>query len=185
MAAFEQAQRLDPNVVTSVCHTFWMLGDTRRAVETERQGDPLMGMLAALRDEQTAPVIAELKRRVAKASGASLYSLRAFLAVLEQDRDAFAASFDATTADVRDPENFYYRSLMAAYVEDVERTLAMLERAVAGGWFCHATIAREPWLKCVRDTPRFAALVAEADTRHRHAAAAFREAGGDRLLGLS
>lgn len=38
VAAFEKAQRLDPNVVTSVCHTFWMLGDVRRAVETERQG---------------------------------------------------------------------------------------------------------------------------------------------------
>ena len=185
VAAFEQAQRLDPNVATSVCHTFWMLGDTRRAVETERQGDPMMGMLAALRDEQAAPVIAELKQRVAKASGAALYSHRAFLAVLEHDRDAFAAAFDATTVDLRDPENCYYRSLMAAYVEDVERALAMLERAIAGGWVCHTTIAREPWLECVRDTPRFAALVAEAETRHRHAAAAFLAMGGDRLLGLS
>ena len=185
VAAFEKAQRLDPNVVTSVSHTFWMLGDTRRAVETEQQGDPMMEMLEALRHNRPAPVIAELKRRVAHATGAQLYSHRAFLAVLEQDRDAFAASFDATTADVRDPENFYYRALMAAYVEDVERTLAMLERAVAGGWVCHTTIAREPWLACVRDTPRFAALVGEAETRHRRAAAAFLVAGGDRLLGLA
>ena len=116
VAAFEKAQRLDPNVVTSVCHTFWMLGETRRAVDTERQADPMMGMLKALRDEQTAPVIAELRQRVAKASGAALYSQRAFLAVLEHDRDAFATAFDAATADVRDPENCYYRSLMAAYL---------------------------------------------------------------------
>ena len=87
--------------------------------------------------------------------------------------------------DLRDPENCYYRSLMAAYVEDVERALAMLERAITGGWVCHTTIAREPWLECVWDTPRFAALVAEAETRHRHAAAAFLAMGGDRLLGLS
>ena len=185
VAAFEKAQRLDPNVVTTVCHTFWMLGDPRRAVETERQGDTMMGMLAALRANQTTPVIAELKRRVADATGSQLYQQRAFLAVLERDHDAFAASFDETTNDVRDPENLYYRALMAAYVEDVERTCSMLERAVAGGWFCHTTIAHEPWLACVRDTPRFAAVVADADTRHRRAAAAFREAGGDQLLGLS
>ena len=185
VAAFEKAQRLDQNVVTSACHTFWMLGDVRRAVETERHGGPMMGMMAALRDDRTAPVIAELKRRVAKSSGSLLYQERAFLAVLEKDHAAFAASFDLTTDDVRDPENFYYRALMAAYLDDVERTFAMLERAVAGGWFCHATIAGEPWLACVRDMPRFAALVAEADTRHRTAAAAFREAGGDRLLGMS
>ena len=81
------------------------------------------------------------------------------------------------------PENLFYMSLMAAYVRDLERTLAMLGPAVAGGWFCHATIADEPWLECVRDTPTFAALVAEAETRHQQAAAVFREAGGDRPLG--
>ena len=68
---------------------------------------------------------------------------------------------------------------------DVPRALATLERAVSGGWFCHATVAREPWLECVRETPRFGALVAEAKTRQRRAAVAFLEAGGDQLLGLS
>ena len=184
MAAFEKARRLDPNVVTSVCHTFWMRGDTGRAIETEPEGNRFMGLLAALRENQTAPVIAELKRREEKARGAELYSTRAFRAVLEQDPDAFAAPFDAVAAGIRDPENLYYMSAMAAYVGDVERSLAMLERVVAGGWFCHRTIAREPWLECVRDTPRFAALVTEAETGHRRAAAAFLEAGGDRLLGL-
>ena len=162
-----------------------MLGDTRRAVETERQEDQLMGMLAAVRDDQTTPVIAQLKRVETKARGSLLHATRAFRAALEGDRDAFAAPFDADTASSRDPENHYYMSLVAAYVGDGGRTLAMLERAVAGGWFCHATMAREPWLACVRDTPKFAALVAEAETGHRQAAAAFREAGGDRLLGLS
>ena len=185
VAAFEKAERLDPNVVTSVCQTFWMLGDTRRAVETERQGERLMGMLAALRDNQVTPVIAELKLLEASARGAELDSMRAFRAVLEHDHDAFVAPFDATTESSRDPENHYYMSLVAAYVGDGERSLAMLERVVAGGWFCHATIAREPWLECVRGTPRFAALIAEAKARHRQAAAAFLEAGGDRLLGLS
>ena len=72
MAAFEKAERLDTNVMTSVCQTFWMLGDTRRAVDTERQGERLMGMLAALRDNQVTPVIAELKLLEASARGAEL-----------------------------------------------------------------------------------------------------------------
>ena len=184
VAAFEKAQRLDPNVVTSVCHTFWMLGDTHRAVETELTGDRMMGMLAALRAEQTAPVIAELKRRLEKQSGAAQVTSRAFLAVLERDVDAFAPRFDALALGTRDPENLYYSSLMAAYVGDTERTLSTLERAVQGGWLCHATIEGEPWLARVGDTPRFKALVSEAKTRHEHAAAAFRDAGGDKLLGL-
>jgi len=80
---FEKAHRLDPNVVTSVCHTFWMMGDTRRAVETERPEDQLMGMLAVARDDQTAPVIAQLKRLEAKARGSLLHATRAFRAALE------------------------------------------------------------------------------------------------------
>ena len=184
VAAFEKAQRLDPNVVTSVCHTFWMLGDTHRAVETEREGARMMGMLAALRAGQTAPAIAELKRRAATTTGAALVTTRAFLAVLERDTEAFGAPFDALAASTRDPENLYYSALMAAYVGDVERCLTTLERAVQGGWLCYATIAGEPWLACARDAPRFAAVVAEAETRHGRAAAAFRAAGGNELLGL-
>ena len=86
MAAFEKAQRLDPNVVTSVSQTFWMLGDTWRAIETEGEGNMIMmGMLTALRDKQTVPVIAELKRREAKARGAELDSTRVFRAVRERN----------------------------------------------------------------------------------------------------
>ena len=184
VAAFEKAERLDPNVVTSVSQTFWMLGDIRRAVETEPEGDRMMGMLAALRDNQTAPVVEELKLREAKQSGAELVSTRAFLAMLARDRDAFTAPFDATTESIRDPEHLYYMALMAAYVDDVERTLTLLERVVGGGWFCDATIEREPWLACARDTPRFAAVVVRAEAGHRRAAAAFAESGGPQLLGL-
>jgi len=144
----------------------------------------MMGMLAALREERTAPVLEELKRRAAKESGALLESNQAFIAMLEQDRDAFEAPFDAMTAHARDPENLFYMSLMAVYVGDAERALTMLERAVAGGWFCHATIASEPWLLPLRKTDRFAAVIAEAEAGHRRAAAAFTKAGGARLLGL-
>ena len=100
------------------------------------------------------------------------------------DADAFAPRFDALAKSTRDPENLYYSSLMAAYVGDTERTLATLERAVQGGWLCHATIASEAWLARVRDTSRFRALVAEAKARHEQAATAFRAARGSQLLGL-
>jgi tetratricopeptide (TPR) repeat protein len=154
VAAFEKAERLDPNVTTSVSHTFWMLRDTHRAVETETDGDRMMSMLAALRNDQTDVAIAQLRRRAAKASGAALVNTSTLIAVLEKDVEGFAGPFDALVASTRDPENLYYSSLMAAYVGDVERCLSTLERTVGGGWFCYETIAGEPWLAGVRDTPR-------------------------------
>lgn len=142
-------------------------------------------MLTALRADQTAPVIAELNRREETATGAVLVMNRSLKAVLERDADTFAAGFDVLVGSTRDPENLYYMGLMAAFVGDVERTLTMLERAVQGGWLCHATIADEPWLDRVRDTPRFAAVVAEAKARHRQAATAFADASGPKLLGMA
>lgn len=184
VAAYEKAVRLDPNVTTSVSQTFWMLGDIHRAVETETQGDRMMGMLAALRNDQTAPVLAQLKRRSANVSGAVAVNNRAFIAVLEEDTEAFADPYDALVGSTRDPENLYYMSLMAARLGDSERCLSALERAVGGGWFCAQTIADEVWLKRMRDEPRFAAVVAEAEAGSLRAATAFRDAGGYRLLGL-
>ena len=132
VAAFEKAERLDPNVTTSVSHTFWMLRDTHRAVETETEGDRMMSMLAALRNDQTDVAIAQLRRRAAKASGAALVTTSTLIAVLEKDAERFAGPFDALVASTRDPENLYYSSLMAAYVSDVERCLSTLERTVGG-----------------------------------------------------
>ncbi len=113
-----------------------------------------------------------------------LVSNQAFLAVLRQDAAAFAEPFDSLTADVRDPENLYYMALMASYMGDIERTLAMLERAVSGGWFCAETIAGEPWLAPVRSEARFDAVVEDARARHAKARSAFERVERPKLLGL-
>ena len=61
----------------------------------------------------------------------------------------------------------------------------MLERSVRQGWMCYQPMATEPWLDPLRGDPRFKAVLKEAETRGRKAAAAFVQAGGDRLLGLT
>jgi hypothetical protein len=43
----------------------------------------------------------------------------------------------------------------------------------------------EPWFDGLRGDPRFTVILKEAETRSREAAAAFAQAGGDRLLGLT
>ena len=184
VAAYENASRLDPNIRTSVCQTFWMLDDIRRAIETEPDDDPMMGLLSALRQGRTAEVIAALRGREQAVRGLARAAFVAFRAALENKSAEFVEAFDACTPTIRDPENLYYWALIAAYIGDAARALDVLQRAVDGGWFCSATLAREPWLDVVRDEPRFVALVREAEARHGAAAAAFRAAGGDRLLGV-
>ena len=65
------------------------------------------------------------------------------------------------------------------------RGLADLERAVAKGYFVAPTLIRWPQFDALRGEPRFQALLASADAGRARALAAFRDAGGERLLGAA
>ena len=58
-------------------------------------------------------------------------------------------------------------ALMASYVGETTRALDTLERVVDRGWCCAAILAREPWLDHMCDEPRFVALLARGEERHR------------------
>ncbi len=61
----------------------------------------------------------------------------------------------------------------------------MLARAVEGGFYCAPAIAQDPWFDPLRANPEFIRLLRLAQMRHWDAAAAFTDAGGERLLGIS
>ena len=111
--------------------------------------------------------------------------VRGVIAAIERRAEGFVVAFDRSIQGIRDPEFLYQWALMASQVGDTTRALDTLERVVDRGWCCAASMARDPWLDHVRDEPRFITLLRKAEERHRAAANAFREAGGDRLLGVT
>jgi len=66
----------------------------------------------------------------------------------------------------------------------VERGLELLESAVTGGFNAATALADEPSYDPVRGQPRFETLRDQADARRAEALAAYRAAGGERLLGM-
>ena len=84
-----------------------------------------------------------------------------------------------------DPEGLYFAARNVARVGVVDLALTLLERVVAGGFHCHATFVRDPWLDSLRGRPEFSALLRRAEDGRRASAAAFAEAGGARLLGVT
>ena len=88
-------------------------------------------------------------------------------------------------ADFKDPEALFYAARHLAHLNETNRAIELLERAVAGGFFCFPALARDPWLDPLRKKPAFAEVLRQAEAEHRQATKVFTERGGEKLLGVS
>ena len=82
-----------------------------------------------------------------------------------------------------DPEAMFQAGWLLCDVGELEEGLAYLRRAVAKGYFVAPTLASRPQFDALRNDPAFIALLNEADAGRQRALAAFRDAGGERLVG--
>ena len=82
-----------------------------------------------------------------------------------------------------DPEAIFQEGWLLCDVGEHEQGLPYLQRAVAKGYFVAPTLSSGRAFDAMRSDPGFQALVMEADAGRERALAAFREAGGDQLLG--
>jgi hypothetical protein len=86
---------------------------------------------------------------------------------------------------MEDPEAMFQEGWLLCDVGELERGLAQVRNAVAKGYFVAATLAESPAFDALRGDPAFADVQARAAAGREQALVAFREAGGERLLGLT
>ena len=186
IAAYEKGYRLDPNIRTSVCHSYWFSGQLERAVETDSSVDaPFMKLLAEIRHgkiDQVLGVLTALGSRDRLMYGSGWQRL---VAALTGDKATFDEGLDDEVTKMRDPEGIFYWALMAMLLGDTDRVIALLQTTLDRGWFCYQAIAKEPVLDDLRSDSRLSAIVRQMESRQREAAATFVAAGGSRLLGLN
>jgi TolB-like protein len=183
-AAHERAQRLDPNVRTSVQHTFFMAGDyLRAAAESERRWEPgNMGGVALMCAGHADA--ANLIRADAARYATTMWSgSENLLALLDGDRARLRSAVDDLSGWFTDPEGHFYHLLMLAHLGDWDRAVEMLADVVERGFFPYDTFTRHAWLDPLRDRPDFIAILQKAARRHAEARAEFIRAGGEALLG--
>ena len=72
---------------------------------------------------------------------------------------------------------------MLCDVGEHDRGLGYLQRAVAKGYFAAPTLSGRTQFDALRSDPAFRALMEDAEAGRQRALAAFREAGGERLIG--
>ncbi len=180
-----QAVRLDPNIPTTVTHTYFAMGDYQGALDAALRD---FGYFAPLRLAMLGRVeeaIAALKERESDVSErlgrVFVFSLRT---LLEGNREAsLEASDELIKAGFKDPEGQYYLARQLAYLSDIGRANLVLKSTVDGGYFCYPQMASDPWLDPIRADAEFKRILKRAQAMHQEAIEVFRSEGGPPLLG--
>jgi eukaryotic-like serine/threonine-protein kinase len=191
VAADAEASRLDPNIDTSVEQTYLMMGNVEHILALT----PVQTIAGA--DDGIRVIALGFAGRLDEAREAlSRMQARAHIPAFESWMTYLKAWLDRRVPDIinglaplsplkifDDPEAIFQEGWFFCDVGEHERGLARLERAVARGYFASPTLANRSQFDAIRSTPAFQSLLADAEAGRQRALAAFREAGGDRLLG--
>ena len=190
IAAHAEARRLDPNVPTSVEQTWLMTGDLDQLLSL---GDPddtggdegirVVGLGLAGRIDEARHLLLQMRR-----------ALR--LPIFGVWTDYLMAWLDRRAADMvqgvvslhhlkiqQDPEALFMEGWLLCDVGEHQAGLEFLQRAVAKNYFPAATLASSAQFDRLRGDFALQTLLAEATAGRQRALTAFRNAGGERLLG--
>jgi tetratricopeptide (TPR) repeat protein len=192
IAAHDEARRLDPNVPTSLEQTILMTGDVDRLLRVEPllggsgdRGIRVIGLGLAGRRDDARRLLLEM-RATPNIPLFQLWTdyLMAWLEGRGADMVGSATRFDAFKI-MDDPEAIFQEGWLLCDAGEHEHGLGCLQRAVAKGYLVAPTLAAAPAFDALRGDPAFQELLAEAGAGRDEALAAFRDAGGPRLLGLT
>ena len=191
IAAHAEARRLDPNVPTSVEQTLLMNGDVEHLLAFEAPA------LVAGADEGIRVIALGLAGRREEARTALLRMRRAHIPAFQSWTEYLMAWLERRTSDMLarmsvldglkvrdDPEAIFQEGRFLCDVGEHRLGVEHLRRAVSKGYWVLSTLQHAREFDAVRGDRDFTALVADAAAGRDRALAAFREAGGERLLGL-
>jgi TolB-like protein len=190
IAAHDEARRLDPHVPTSLEQTLLMAGDVDRLLTIDpeaagtggNEGIRVSALGLAGRRDEARRVLQARKRLPIPAFN----SWTAYLMAWIERRPADMLASLATLGSVKileDPEATFELGWLLCDVGEHERGLEFLQRGVARGYFAFPTLNASRAFDPLRSHPAFQQLLTEAEAGRQRALAAFREAGGERLLG--
>ncbi|MDH3733351.1 MAG: serine/threonine-protein kinase [Gemmatimonadota bacterium] len=186
IAADRRARNLDPTIETSIEFTYLQLGELDLAVEVApaSRAQTLRTLAIALEgQEEEALAFYENAPNVFEG--------------LEQ---AFAGSFrdavrgrpeaaekklrEAVDGGMPDPEALFFFARVAARAGLTEYGLQLIDEMIDRGYLCIGGLETDPWMRRLAEEPGYAAAQERASERRREAAAVFRDAGGEDLLGV-
>jgi serine/threonine protein kinase len=189
LAAHHRGRHLDPHLVTSAAHTYFLLGDYAKTLDCygDKAGYYLdCAALAALGDDKTALARLRERERLGGATGtvkAVMLSLRAYL---EGDfEECLKATEIGESSTPRDPELLYYMARHLARINEQERAITILSSLLDCGFLWASSIARDPWFSSLPSSARYVELMCAAERKGGEAHVTFLAAGGEQLLSIT
>lgn len=185
LTAHRMATRLDPNVPTSVLHTYYQSGAFDRALEEmHRSSDPFEArVLGALgrRDEALAAARRE-ELRFSNVPLMRVFSTATVAAFEGRAADAIRALEPVKGTAFGDGEGRFYAAEVYALVGSLDDAMEMLTHAVDAGFVCRRVFAESAYLAPVRRRPDWPALVARVEAGQAEASRVFDGRRGRSLL---
>jgi DNA-binding winged helix-turn-helix (wHTH) protein len=175
--AHRRATQLDPVILTSVAHTYFLAGDYSSAIEvySGRAAYYLdAAAWAALGDRKRAITI--LRERLGRMSLSTLMTalMSSLLAVLEGKADEAVRLMEKADT-TREPEILVYFARHYARLKQVDSAITALKRAAESGFVCAPeTLISDAWLTAVRKHSEFASLLGTAKTLVQEARSGFK-----------
>jgi serine/threonine protein kinase/tetratricopeptide (TPR) repeat protein len=184
VGAHLQAHRFSSHVPTSVTQTYFVMGSYERCLETYHDDLGYIGALALFsigRKDEAAALVAERERW--RQTPLGLTYLQALRALIEGRRDDCVRLTDAARARFHlRGEELFYMARHYAWAEEADKAVQALAEAVETGYFNFPTLDTDPWLKALRGSREFDAVLQHAAMRHQQAQAIFAKAGGPQYL---
>ena len=194
LAAHARACRFEPRIETSVHHSLWMAGEYQHAIDSGA-GKPFSEITTALsliglgrQTEASAVLDGALESPDYQGGNPFLrQAFQAIRAVADEDRAAALATLKQVDLEQAqaDPEFLYCLGVWFVPAGDAEQALSLIEKAVRMGFFGYPWMMRDSLLDPLRTTAEFQDLLAKVEKNHRDALAAFTQAGGYDVLGLT
>jgi TolB-like protein len=189
LAAHFRSRLLDSRAITSVTHTYFMLGEYQKSLDCygEKAGYYLdCAALAALGDTRTA--IAKLRQR--EQSGGAPNHMRALMQSLRAYLEGnFAECLHAIESGELlaqwDLESQYYTGRHLALIGEAERAIKTISGVIEGGFLCGSALTRDSSFASLRSSQAFSELIRLAESHRNQVHAAFLEAGGPQILNLA
>ena len=191
IAAHFEARRLDPNVPTSYEQTLLMTGEIDRILTAEAplvvagadDGIRVIGLGLAGRLEEARRTLVRMKQ------GSRIPAFLLWTQYLDAWLDRRATEMVGQMSQLsglkimEDPEAIFQQGWLLCDAGEHEVGLGYLQSAVAKGYTVSLTLVHSRSFDGLRTDPRFHELLAQAEAGRQQALAAFREAGGELLLG--